>query len=115
MVFSALVHQPKEHTLISSNRSCELTAIGNGSQDITQSTAGLEVPSIGVDINMAHRHLDPNADTQCFSRIGMKDIHKGSIIRGKTPARVHSFKHGASRVQAWIGDSTRDEVRNWGV
>jgi len=81
MVFSALAYQPKEHTQISSNRSCKLTAIGNGSQDIAQSAARLEVPSIGIDINMAHRHLDPNADTQCFPRVGVKDVHKGSIIR----------------------------------
>lgn len=82
----------------------KLTSICNRSQDIIKSTAWLEVTTIRIDVNVTHRHPNPNAQAkgEC---VGVQDIHKVCVIRREPPADVCPFKHGSCGIQTCSKES----------
>lgn len=61
--------------------------------------ARLEAASIRVNVNMANRLLDPDAEAQGPPREGVEDVHEVSVIRRETPMGVHPLKVRTSWVQ----------------
>lgn len=68
-------------------------------QGPSEVAAWLEAASIGVNVHMANRLLDPNAETQGAPREGVQDVHKVSIIWRETPVGVLPLKVRTSWVQ----------------
>lgn len=61
--------------------------------------AWLEAASIGVNVYVAHRLLDPNAETQGAPRESVEDVYKVSVVRGEAPVGVLALKVRTSWVQ----------------
>lgn len=71
--------------------------------DLFQSTpevaARLEAASVGVNVDVTDRLLDPNAETQRASREGVQDVHKVRVVRRQPPVSVRPLKVRTGRVQ----------------
>lgn len=68
-------------------------------QHVPQSAAGLHLTTIGVDVNVPDGLLDPNAEAQGFSGVGVQNVHKVGVIRRQSVLFLHTFKHWAGRIE----------------
>lgn len=73
--------------------------VSNLLQGPSEVAAWLEAASVGVNVHMANRLLNPDAETQGAPCEGVEDVHKVSIIRGETSVGVHPLKVRTGRVQ----------------
>lgn len=65
---------------------------------IAQRTAGLHFTTVGVDVNVSDRPLDPYADAQSLSGVSVQDVHKVCIVRGEALLLLHILEHRPCRV-----------------
>lgn len=68
-------------------------------QGSPQIAARLEAASVGVNVNVAHRLLDPDAETQGAPREGVEDVYKVSIVWGEASVGVLALKVWTSWIQ----------------
>lgn len=60
-----------------------LTSGSCSGQHVPQPAAWLHVSSVGIDIDVANGLLDPDADAESLSRVGVEDVDKVGIVRGQ--------------------------------
>lgn len=70
-------------------------------QSAPEVAAWLEAASVGVNVDMADRLLDPDAETQGAPCEGVEHVHEVSIVRREASVCVHPLKVWASRVQTY--------------
>lgn len=68
-------------------------------QGPSQVAAGLEAASVGVDVHVAHRLLDSDAEAQRAPGEGVQHVHKVSIVGGEAPVGMHPLKVGTGWIQ----------------
>lgn len=87
----------------------ELTSICNWLQDIVESTARLVVTPIGVNVDVSHGHLNPDAQAE-GTREGVEDVHEVCVVGRQPPVNVHPFKHGPSRIQTYSTRGSQNQL-----
>lgn len=70
-------------------------------QSAPEVAAWLVAASVGVDVDMTDRLLDPDAETQGPPCEGVEHVHEVSIVRREAPVCVRPLKVWASRVQTY--------------
>lgn len=75
--------------------------VGNLLQGPPEIAAWLEAASIGINVYVAHRLLDPNAETQGTPREGVEDIYKMSIVWREAPVGMFALKVWSSWIQSY--------------
>lgn len=73
--------------------------VGNLFQGSPEVAAWLEAASVGVNVYMSNRLLDPDAETKGAPCESVEDVHKVGVIRGEAPVGVFPLKVRTSWVQ----------------
>lgn len=70
-------------------------------QSAPEVAAWLEAASVGVNVHMTDRLLDPDAEPQEVPCEGVEHVHEVSIVRREASVCVHPLKVRASWVQTY--------------
>jgi len=73
--------------------------VGDLLQGAPEVAARLEAPSVGVDVHVAHRLLDADAETQGAPGEGVQHVHKVGVVRGEAAVGVLPLKVWAGWIE----------------